>query len=64
MDHWIPRFLAHRERIIELVGEEVFRVWHLYLIGGGMAFREGRMGVDQILAVRRVGASAADKENV
>lgn len=64
VDHWIARFLAHRERIIELVGEEVFRVWHLYLIGGGMAFREGRMGVDQILAVRRVGASAADRENV
>ncbi|WP_312977503.1 cyclopropane-fatty-acyl-phospholipid synthase family protein [Corynebacterium sp.] len=53
VDHWIDRFHAHRDRIIDLVGEEVFRVWHLYLVGGGMAFRQGRMGVDQILSVRR-----------
>ena len=52
VDHWIERFLAHSDEILALVGEEVFRVWHLYLIGGGMAFREGRMGVDQILAVK------------
>lgn len=52
VDHWIDRFHAHRDRIVDLVGEEVFRVWHLYLVGGGMAFRQGRMGVDQILAVR------------
>ena len=26
--------------------------WRLYLVGGAMAFRDGRMGVDQILAVR------------
>lgn len=52
VDHWIDRFHAHRDRIIALVGDEVFRVWHLYLVGGGMAFRQGRMGVDQILSVR------------
>jgi cyclopropane-fatty-acyl-phospholipid synthase len=27
-------------------------VWRLYLAGGALAFEEGRMGVDQILAVR------------
>ena len=36
----------------ELVGEEVVRVWRLYLVGGAMTFRDGRMGVDQILAER------------
>ena len=35
--------------LAELVGEEVVRVWRLYLVGGAMAFRDGRMGVDQIL---------------
>lgn len=59
VDHWIERFLARREEILALVGEEVFRVWHLYLIGGGMAFREGRMGVDQILAVKPGNTAAA-----
>jgi cyclopropane-fatty-acyl-phospholipid synthase len=27
-------------------------VWRLYLVGGALTFEEGRMGVDQILAVR------------
>ena len=35
-----------------LIGEEVARVWRLYLVGAAMAFRDGRMGVDQMLAVR------------
>ena len=35
-----------------MVGEEVARVWRLYLVGGALAFEEGRMGVDQILMVR------------
>jgi cyclopropane-fatty-acyl-phospholipid synthase len=30
----------------------VARVWRLYLVGGALAFEEGRMGVDQILAAR------------
>ena len=35
-----------------MVGEEMARVWRLYLVGGGLSFEEGRMGVDQFLAVR------------
>lgn len=38
--------------VTALVGEEAARVWRLYLAGGMLAFEEGRMGVDQILAVR------------
>jgi cyclopropane-fatty-acyl-phospholipid synthase len=30
----------------------VARVWRLYFVGGALAFQEGRMGVDQILAVK------------
>ena len=53
---WLERFEANVERLTELVGEEVVRVWRLYLVGGSMAFRDGRMGVDQILMVRPDGA--------
>ena len=49
---WLENFTANRERLTELVDEEVVRVWHLYLVGGALAFRDGRMGVDQILLVR------------
>lgn len=52
VDAWLERFDAHRSALVELVGEEVVRVWQLYLVGGRMAFRDARMGVDQILAVR------------
>ncbi|MCL6299908.1 SAM-dependent methyltransferase [Streptomyces kronopolitis] len=37
---------------VALAGEPTARVWRLYLAGSGLAFRERRMGVDQILAVR------------
>jgi cyclopropane-fatty-acyl-phospholipid synthase len=49
---WLARFEANLPRLTELVGEEVVRVWRLYLVGGALAFRDGRMGVDQVLAVR------------
>ena len=48
--HWIETFEANYDRFVELQGEEVARVWRLYLVGGGLAFEQGRMGVDQILA--------------
>jgi cyclopropane-fatty-acyl-phospholipid synthase len=43
-EEW-PRFTA-------MAGEPTARVWRLYLAGAELAFAEGRMGVDQILAVR------------
>jgi hypothetical protein len=49
---WLRRFESNVERLTEFVGEEVVRVWRLYLVGGAMAFRDGRMGVDQVLLVR------------
>jgi cyclopropane-fatty-acyl-phospholipid synthase len=52
VEGWLASFEATLPRLTELVGEEVVRVWRLYLVGGSMAFRDGRMGVDQILMVR------------
>ncbi|MFJ3666154.1 class I SAM-dependent methyltransferase [Streptomyces sp. NPDC090106] len=40
------------DAFVRLTGEETARVWRLYLVGGALAFEEGRMGVDQILSVR------------
>ena len=52
VEHWIETFEANYARFVALQGEEVARVWRLYLVGGGLAFEEGRMGVDQILAAK------------
>jgi cyclopropane-fatty-acyl-phospholipid synthase len=52
----IRAWLANLERDFAaasaILGEERARLWRLYLAGGALAFEEGRMGVDQILAER------------
>ncbi|MEZ5092724.1 class I SAM-dependent methyltransferase [Nocardioides sp.] len=52
VDAWIERFEANLDALRALVGEEMVRVWRLYLVGGRMTFADGRMGVDQLLCVR------------
>ena len=49
---WYETFEKRYDDVVALVGAEVARVWRLYLVGGALAFEEGRMGVDQILAVK------------
>ncbi len=49
---WLDNFEAHLPEIAKILTAEQIRVWRLYLAGGALAFEEGRMGVDQILAVR------------
>ena len=49
---WIDTFESNQVKVRDLVGEEVERVWRLYLVGGALAFEENRMGVDQILSVK------------
>ena len=52
VDAWYGTFEDNWDRAVAMVGEEVARVWRLYLVGGALAFEEGRMGVDQILMVK------------
>jgi cyclopropane-fatty-acyl-phospholipid synthase len=49
---WLDTLESRWDEVVALVGEPVARVWRLYLVGGALTFEEGRMGVDQILAVR------------
>jgi len=50
---WAQTLEERWDDVVALVGEGQARVWRLYLAGGALTFEEGRMGVDQILAVRR-----------
>jgi len=52
VDDWIATFEKNYDQFVALQGEEVARVWRLYLVGGGLAFEQGRMGVDQILSIK------------
>jgi len=60
VDAWIETVERNYPAVVDLVGEEVARVWRLYLVGGRLSFEEGRMGVDQILAVKTVRGGAGD----
>ncbi|WP_017558640.1 SAM-dependent methyltransferase [Nocardiopsis baichengensis] len=53
---WSAELERRWDEITALMGVETVRVWRLYLAGGALAFEEGRMGVDQIVAVRPAGA--------
>ncbi|WP_073386621.1 class I SAM-dependent methyltransferase [Jatrophihabitans endophyticus] len=59
VQHWIDTFDSRWDEFVALQGEEVARVWRLYLVGGMLAFEEGRMGVDQFLAVKPAAAGAS-----
>ncbi|MBG6181056.1 cyclopropane-fatty-acyl-phospholipid synthase family protein [Arthrobacter sp. CAN_A1] len=50
IDAWHDRFDTNWGTAVDMMGEEVTRVWRLYLVGAMMTFRDGRMGVDQILS--------------
>jgi cyclopropane-fatty-acyl-phospholipid synthase len=49
---WRENFEANLPAITAILTAEQVRVWRLYLAGGALAFEQGRMGVDQILAQR------------
>jgi cyclopropane-fatty-acyl-phospholipid synthase len=51
-EEWLRRFERNRERVVELVGEERARTWHLYLIGTVATFRVGNMQLFQVVFTR------------
>jgi cyclopropane-fatty-acyl-phospholipid synthase len=50
---WLDNLEQNLPAVEAIIGRERARMWRLYLTGGALAFEEGRMGVDQILAARR-----------
>ena len=49
---WLGNLDANLPAVTRILTPEQVRVWRLYLAGGALAFEQGRMGVDQILAVK------------
>jgi cyclopropane-fatty-acyl-phospholipid synthase len=49
---WLANLRRHRDRAIELVGAARVRTWELYIAGSAAAFRAGRIGIHQTLAVK------------
>jgi len=49
---WYARTLAHRDEIVQMMGERFFRMWTFYLAGATAAFESGGMGNYQIQFAR------------
>lgn len=56
---WVRRLEENWEEACRLAGVGRARVWRLYLAGSALAFQTGRIGVSQLLAVRRDAAGAS-----
>jgi cyclopropane-fatty-acyl-phospholipid synthase len=57
--HWVRRLEANREAAVRIVGEEVYRVWRLYMAACALQFESGETGVYQILLARSLEPWAA-----
>jgi len=49
---WVQRLEKNWDAAVELAGEGRARVWRLYMAGSALAFETGKLGVNQVLALR------------
>ena len=49
---WVRRLEARHEEARSLVGEQMYRIWRLYMSGSASAFASGQIGVSQMLLAR------------
>jgi cyclopropane-fatty-acyl-phospholipid synthase len=57
LEAWYANFEENHDAAVHMMGEEIARVWRLYLVGALRSFAEGRMGVEQLLCSRPAGQS-------
>ncbi|TWT88199.1 Methoxy mycolic acid synthase MmaA3 [Pseudobythopirellula maris] len=53
--HWCQRLSANKERAIELVGPERYRLWVAYLAGAAAGFEAGSIKLFQVVATKHQG---------
>lgn len=49
LEHWVANLEAHADEARELVGEDRYRIWRLYMAGSAVAFERGDISVHQLL---------------
>lgn len=55
--HWVRRLEAQTSRAIELIGQEKYRIWRIYMAGSAHAFDRGWLELWQVLAGKAVDAT-------
>jgi cyclopropane-fatty-acyl-phospholipid synthase len=55
---WVARLEEHWEEAVRLTSPGRARVWQLYMAASALGFERGRLGVNQVLAVKADGGAA------
>lgn len=50
--HWVERLEANADAARAIAGEQLFRIWRIYMAGSAHAFERGWMSVYQVLAAK------------
>ncbi|SMP50401.1 cyclopropane-fatty-acyl-phospholipid synthase [Neorhodopirellula lusitana] len=53
LKYWCKNLSANKDKAIELVGEERYRLWVAYLAGGSAGFTAGSIKIFQVVATKR-----------
>jgi cyclopropane-fatty-acyl-phospholipid synthase len=52
--HWVDRMEANRDAAVGLVGEEIYRIWRLYLTSAAVEFEKGTVNLNQTLFLKPI----------
>jgi cyclopropane-fatty-acyl-phospholipid synthase len=56
--HWVQKLEQRRDAAVAAVGEEVYRIWRLYMAASAYGFASGRLAIDQVLLAKASGDGA------
>ena len=51
--NWVQKLEAERTAAVASVGEEIYRIWRLYMAASAYGFASGRLAIDQLLLAKR-----------
>jgi cyclopropane-fatty-acyl-phospholipid synthase len=51
--HWVQNLERESDTAIASAGEEIYRIWRLYMAASAFGFASGRLAIDQLLLSKR-----------
>jgi cyclopropane-fatty-acyl-phospholipid synthase len=51
--HWVQNLERESDAAIASAGEEIYRIWRLYMAASAFGFASGRLAIDQLLLAKR-----------
>lgn len=58
--HWVTRLERAQVAAVQSVGEDVYRIWRLYMAASAYGFSSGRLSIDQLILAKPTAAGVVD----